>query len=120
MLQLPKSFPTMMTGYPVAWIHIAKEECADDNSRSLQNIGEAIACVNLAASLIGQYKMRCDNIVIITSYSAQVKQLRAKVEEACKAILNGTYLQNHSYSRSELFVEDLRKIRIGTVDGFQV
>uniref|UniRef100_A0A915IQ83 DNA2/NAM7 helicase-like C-terminal domain-containing protein n=1 Tax=Romanomermis culicivorax TaxID=13658 RepID=A0A915IQ83_ROMCU len=30
----------MMTGYPIAWIHIVKEESANDNSRSMQNIGE--------------------------------------------------------------------------------
>uniref|UniRef100_A0A915IKM1 Uncharacterized protein n=1 Tax=Romanomermis culicivorax TaxID=13658 RepID=A0A915IKM1_ROMCU len=24
-LPLPKSFPTMMTGYPIAWIHLAKK-----------------------------------------------------------------------------------------------
>uniref|UniRef100_A0A915IKE9 DNA2/NAM7 helicase-like C-terminal domain-containing protein n=1 Tax=Romanomermis culicivorax TaxID=13658 RepID=A0A915IKE9_ROMCU len=119
-LPLRKSFPTIMTGYPIAWIHIGKEESADKNSRSLQNIGEVIASINLAASLIGQHKMRSNDIVIIMSYSAQVKQLQGKVDQACEAILNGIYLLNHSYSSSELFIADLRKIGIGTVDGFQV
>uniref|UniRef100_A0A915IVJ5 DNA2/NAM7 helicase-like C-terminal domain-containing protein n=1 Tax=Romanomermis culicivorax TaxID=13658 RepID=A0A915IVJ5_ROMCU len=70
-LPLPESFLTMMTGYSIAWIHIATEESVDKNSRSMQNIGEAIACINLAASLIGQHKMCSDHIIIIMSYSTQ-------------------------------------------------
>uniref|UniRef100_A0A915IE85 Uncharacterized protein n=1 Tax=Romanomermis culicivorax TaxID=13658 RepID=A0A915IE85_ROMCU len=59
----------MMTGYPIAWIHVATEESADENSRSMENIGEAIACINLAALLIGQHKMHGENTIIIMLYS---------------------------------------------------
>uniref|UniRef100_A0A915IDD1 DNA2/NAM7 helicase-like C-terminal domain-containing protein n=1 Tax=Romanomermis culicivorax TaxID=13658 RepID=A0A915IDD1_ROMCU len=73
----------------------------------MQNIGKGIACINLAASLIGQHKMCSKHMVIITSYNAQVKQLRAKIDEACEAILHGKYLSNRSYSSSKLFVAEI-------------
>uniref|UniRef100_A0A915KWJ5 DNA2/NAM7 helicase-like C-terminal domain-containing protein n=1 Tax=Romanomermis culicivorax TaxID=13658 RepID=A0A915KWJ5_ROMCU len=101
-LPLPTSYPTVISGFPIAWVNVTGQESSQDNSRSIQNIKEARAIVNLVATLIGLQKFKNENIVIITSYSSQVKLLHSTVLEACKAIKAGEYLENGYLSPTEM------------------
>uniref|UniRef100_A0A915JHE8 DNA2/NAM7 helicase-like C-terminal domain-containing protein n=1 Tax=Romanomermis culicivorax TaxID=13658 RepID=A0A915JHE8_ROMCU len=93
-LPLPKTYPTMISGFPIAWVNVTGLESLEDNSGLIQNIQEARAVVHLAASLMGVQKFKNEDIITITSYSTQGKLLRNTMLEACKAINAGTYLQN--------------------------
>uniref|UniRef100_A0A915L867 DNA2/NAM7 helicase-like C-terminal domain-containing protein n=1 Tax=Romanomermis culicivorax TaxID=13658 RepID=A0A915L867_ROMCU len=61
----------MISRFPIAWVNFTRQESLEDNSHSTQNVQEARAIVNLAATLIGVQKFKNEDIIIITSYSAQ-------------------------------------------------
>uniref|UniRef100_A0A915KY09 DNA2/NAM7 helicase-like C-terminal domain-containing protein n=1 Tax=Romanomermis culicivorax TaxID=13658 RepID=A0A915KY09_ROMCU len=86
-LPLPTNYPTMISGFPIAWVNVTGQESLRYNSCSIQNVKEARAVVNLAATLIGLQKFKNEDIVIITSHSVQVKLLHSTLLEACKAIM---------------------------------
>uniref|UniRef100_A0A915HMX4 DNA2/NAM7 helicase-like C-terminal domain-containing protein n=1 Tax=Romanomermis culicivorax TaxID=13658 RepID=A0A915HMX4_ROMCU len=117
-LQLPKTYLTMISGFPIVWVNVTSLESLEDNSHLIQNVREARAIGNLVASLIGMQKFKNEDIVIMTSYSAKVKLLRNTVLEACKAINVGTCLQNR-YLPTNKLENQLKKVQIGTMDGFQ-
>uniref|UniRef100_A0A915I4A3 DNA2/NAM7 helicase-like C-terminal domain-containing protein n=1 Tax=Romanomermis culicivorax TaxID=13658 RepID=A0A915I4A3_ROMCU len=96
----------MISGFPIVWVNVT----------SLESLEDAIG--NLVASLIGMQKFKNEDIVIMTSYSAKVKLLRNTVLEACKAINVGTCLQNR-YLPTNKLENQLKKVQIGTMDGFQ-
>uniref|UniRef100_A0A915J4I4 DNA2/NAM7 helicase-like C-terminal domain-containing protein n=1 Tax=Romanomermis culicivorax TaxID=13658 RepID=A0A915J4I4_ROMCU len=99
----------MISGFPIAWVNVTGQESLRYNSRSIQNVKEARAIVNLAATLIGLQKFKNEDIVIITSYSAQVKLLHSTLLEACKAIMAGKYLENGYLSPTQM-ENELKKI----------
>uniref|UniRef100_A0A915HWL9 DNA2/NAM7 helicase-like C-terminal domain-containing protein n=1 Tax=Romanomermis culicivorax TaxID=13658 RepID=A0A915HWL9_ROMCU len=74
LLLLLKTYPTMITGFPIAWINATSLELLEDNSRSIQNIQGARAIVDLAANLIGVQKFKNEDIIVITSYNAQTQE----------------------------------------------
>uniref|UniRef100_A0A915IRH7 DNA2/NAM7 helicase-like C-terminal domain-containing protein n=1 Tax=Romanomermis culicivorax TaxID=13658 RepID=A0A915IRH7_ROMCU len=108
----------MISGFWIAWVKVTGQESLEDNSCSIQNVQEARAIVNFMATLTSTQKFKNEDIIIITSYSTQVKLLGDTVLEACKAIKAGTYLQNRYLSSTEM-ENKLKKVQIGTVDKSQ-
>uniref|UniRef100_A0A915I5C4 DNA2/NAM7 helicase-like C-terminal domain-containing protein n=1 Tax=Romanomermis culicivorax TaxID=13658 RepID=A0A915I5C4_ROMCU len=82
----------MISRFPIAWVNVTRQESLEDNSPSIQNIQEATAIVNLMASLMGLQMFKNEDIIIITSYSAQYFNYRC-IADWCTVNPNGMYEQ---------------------------